>query len=79
MSRKRVKGTTLTYDCINGHNEEDVCTVPLSEWYDDLPYEVEAKESVIELGYNGKLLTLLVPEVPDLEEFAAEMEGAGIH
>ena len=77
LSRKQVKGTTLTYDYINGRKEDDACTVPLGEWFDDLPVEVGATESVIELGYNGKLLTLLVPDVPDLEEFIAENESSG--
>ena len=76
---KQVKGTTLTYDYINGRNKEDACTVPLGEWFDDLPVDVEAKESVIELGYNGKFLTLLVPDVPDLEEFTAENESVGFY
>ena len=72
LSKKQVKRTSLTYDYINGRKEEDVCTVSLGEWFDDLPVEVEATESVIELGYNGKFLTLLIPHIPDLEEFIAE-------
>ena len=52
LSQKQVKGTTLTYDYINGRKEDDACTVPLGEWFDDLPVEVGATESVIELGYN---------------------------
>ena len=69
LSKKQVKETTLTYDYINGRKEEEICTVSLSEWFDDLPIEIGATESVIELGYNGKFLTLLVPHVADLEEF----------
>ena len=61
LSRKQVKGTTLTYDYINGRQEEDTCPILLNEWFDDLPIEIEATESVIELGYNGKFLTLLTP------------------
>ena len=72
LSKKQVKGATLTYDYINGRKEADICTVSLGEWFDDLPVEVEATESVIELGYNGKFLTLLIPHVTDLEEFIAE-------
>ena len=75
LSKKQVKGTTLTYDYINGRQEEDVCTVSLDEWFDDLPIEIEATESVIELGYNGKFLTLLTPHIPDLDEFIAENES----
>ena len=72
LSKKQVKGTTLTYAYINGCQEEDVCTVSLGEWFDDLPIEIEATESVIELGYNGKFLTLLIPQIPDIDEFVAE-------
>ena len=74
LNKKQVKETTLTYDYINGHKEEVACTVPLSEWFDELPIEIEATESVIELGYNGKFLTLLIPHITDLEEFMAENE-----
>ena len=77
LRKKQVKGTTLTYDYINGHQEEDTCTVSLNEWFDDLPIEIEATESVIELGYNGKFLTLLTPHIPDLDEFIAENESIG--
>ena len=77
LSKKQVKGTTLTYDYINGRQEEDACTVSLDEWFDDLPIEIEATESVIELGYNGKFLTLLTPHIPDLDEFIAENESIG--
>ena len=77
LSKKQVKGTTLTYDYINGRQAEDVCTVSLDEWFDDLPIEIEATESVIELGYNGKFLTLLTPHIPDLDEFIAENESIG--
>ena len=69
LSKKQVKETTLTYDYINGRKEEEICTVSLSEWFDELPIEIGATESVIELGYNGKFLTLLIPHVADLEEF----------
>ena len=74
LRQKQVKGTTLTYDYINGRKDEDSCTVSLGEWFDDLPdgVEVDATESVIDLGYNGKFLTLLVPHVIDLDEYVSE-------
>ena len=76
LSRKPVKETTLTFDYIKGRKEEESCTVSLREWFDDLPdgVDVEATESVIELGYNGKFLTLLTPHVGDLDERIAEDE-----
>ena len=77
LSKKQVKGTTLTYDYINGRQDEDACPISLNEWFDDLPIEIEATESVIELGYNGKFLTLLTPHIPDLDEFIAENESIG--
>lgn len=77
LRKKQVKGTTLTYDYMDGHQEEDTCTVSLNDWFDDLPIEIEATESVIELGYNGKFLTLLTPHIPDLDEFIAENESIG--
>lgn len=77
LSKKQVKGTTLTYDYINGRQDEEACPISLNEWFDDLPIEIEATESVIELGYNGKFLTLLTPHIPDLDEFIAENESIG--
>lgn len=77
LRKKQVKGTTLTYDYINGRQDEDACPISLNEWFDDLPIEIEATESVIELGYNGTFLTLLTPHIPDLDEFIAENESIG--
>ena len=68
----RVKGTTLTSDFITGNRDEDTCTVSLSEWFDDLPVEIQATESVIELGYNGKYLTLLTPHIGNLDDYLAD-------
>lgn len=72
LKNGRVKGTTLTSDFINGKRDEDTCTVSLSEWFDDLPPEIQATESVIELGYNGKFLTLITPDNANFDEFLAE-------
>ena len=63
---------TLTAEFIKGSKSEDTCTIMLSEWFDDLADEIEATESVIELGYNGKFLTLLTPHVADLDAYRME-------
>ncbi len=79
LKKKQVKDTTLTYDYINGRTKEESSIVPLSEWFDDLPdaNEIQATESVIKLGYNNKFLTMLVPHIPDLEDYNAESEDFG--
>ena len=74
LSKIQVKSSTLTYDYINGSQNEDSCSVSLNEWFEDLPPEIAATESVIELGYNGKFLTLLIPHVADIEEFVSTNE-----
>jgi len=59
---------------LNTSKEEKECIISLSDWFDDMPVEVKATESVIDLGYNGRFLTLLIPHIPDLDEFMAENE-----
>ena len=66
--------STLTADFINGNTGEDTCTIKLNDWFGDLDVDVEATESVIELGYNGKFLTLLTPHAGDLESYRAEAD-----
>ena len=77
ITKKEVKDTTLTYDYINGRKNEESSTIALGEWIDDLQTEIEATESVIELGYNDKFLTLLVPHVPDFEESTVDRNDLG--
>lgn len=79
LNKKRVKESTLTYDYIRGRTAEESSVIPLSEWLDDLDAlsDVQATESVIKLGYNDKYLTMLVPHVPDLDEYTAESEDLG--
>lgn len=67
LYRQKILGTTLTSDWINGNKEEDACEICLSDWYRDLEAEIKATESVIELGYNNKYLTLIEPEVMDID------------
>ena len=67
-------GTTLTSDWCKGIKDECTCTILLSDWYRDLEGEVKATESVIDLGYNDKLLTLIEPEVSDISAYLAELD-----
>ncbi len=67
--------STLTFDyVVNGNRDIDECMVKISDWFDDMSGDIEVTESIIELGYNGKFLTLLYPHVGDLESFMAEKD-----
>ncbi len=72
LYRQKLLGTTLTYDWINGNKEDDTCEICLSDWYRDLEAEIHVTESVIELEYNNKYLTLIEPEVMDIDEHLLE-------
>ncbi len=77
LAGKKIKETTLTFDYIKGRKGENSCTVSLREWFEDLPEEIEidATESVIDLGYNNKYLTLLTPHVTDVDEYSRDWES----
>ena len=66
LRNQKILGTTLTSDWIKGNKEEETCDIPLNEWYRGLDTELDVTESVIELGYNNKYLTLLEPKDSDI-------------
>jgi len=72
IHKKRVPEPTLTGEWMQGYQEETVCEISLQEWYPEIPIEIPATESVIELDYNGKFLTLIEPEVTDISEYISE-------
>jgi hypothetical protein len=41
-------------------------------WHNRLPKDVPVIESVLDLGYGGKLMTLLTPTISYLDEYLAE-------
>ncbi len=67
LTKRPVGDATLTYDNISGRNGVDTCEIPLNAWFDGLPDEIKATESVIALEYNRKFLTLVVPHLSDLD------------
>ena len=72
INRQDILGTTLTYEWINGIKNETKCDILLNDWYKDLPVDVPAFEAVIELGYNGKYLTLIEPKIIDIDDYIYE-------
>ena len=58
-----------TYDYINRISDEVESDVELNTWYPNLKHKISASESIIELGYNNYILTLLEPlKASDIEE-----------
>lgn len=66
INRQPVSARTVTYDFLQGRTDEQEATVLLNEWYPGLDEEIEATESVVNLGYNETYLTLLTPHVDEL-------------
>jgi len=57
----RVSRYTLASDYISGNTSENDVDIRLNDWYPNLEQDVEAKESVLALGYNGRYLAMLTP------------------
>lgn len=51
---------TGDYRLADGRSDE-TGTVLMSDWYPDLDSDIEADESVVVLGYNGRLLSFVTP------------------
>lgn len=65
---------TLTNDFIKGKQDKVCCESLMSYWYPNIQKDSKVRECVIDLGYNGKYITLLTPEHSDYNEFLAEGE-----
>lgn len=74
VSKTNIHANTLTYEYINGKRDKDTAETVLNLWHTRLPREVPAIESVVDLGYNGKYVTLLTPLVSYLDEYLSEAE-----
>lgn len=59
---------TLMNDFIKGKRDIEICDTQANYWYKDLPNEIPTTESIIDLGYNGKLMSLLTFEASIIEE-----------
>jgi Zn-dependent peptidase ImmA (M78 family) len=67
IRKTEVHSNTLTRDFMKNKKSKDTCTSQMGFWYSDLKKEVPITESVMELGYNNKLITMITPAV-NLEE-----------
>lgn len=65
---------TLTYEYIKGKKKEDSCRSKMSLWHSELPKDVPITECVLDLGYNNKLITMITPEVGNLEDYFVDNE-----
>lgn len=61
LNRSQLNHDTHTYSYLDNPRNECERVVKLHTWYPEVFEEVEATESVIELGYNDTFLTLLNP------------------
>ncbi len=61
LYRQKIPFITHTYDFIHKQTTKSDSIVELTTWYPTLQTQVKANESVIELGYNGCVLTLIEP------------------
>ena len=68
LAKRPISDASLTHEYINGGNGVDTCEITLNTWFDGLPDEIKATESVIALEYNNKFLTLVVPHDSEISE-----------
>lgn len=66
LYRQKIPNTTHTYDFINKQATESDSLIELNSWYPDLQNPIKANESVIELGYNRCVLTLIEPHASSI-------------
>lgn len=62
-------------DFIKGKRDIEICDTQANYWYKDLPNEIPTTKSVIDLGYNGKLASLLTFEEPILEKYVNSLSN----
>ncbi len=61
-----INPSTLASEIIWGVHDTDSVQLSLSNWYQDLEIEIEAQETIIDLGYNQLYLALIEPLSVDL-------------
>jgi Zn-dependent peptidase ImmA (M78 family) len=66
--RQRIPQTTHTYDFINKISGESDSIIDLNCWYPDLQKQIKANESVVDLGYNGSIITMIEPHCSTIYE-----------
>jgi hypothetical protein len=67
--KTKIHPHTLTYEYINGKQDQDCCESQMNYWHTDLPKIVLVKECVLDLAYNDKFMTLITPQVGSFDEF----------
>lgn len=71
---------TLAAEHIKGNRKTETCESLLNLWYPKLSKEVPITESILDLGYRGKFMALLIPTISYLDEYLAEEDrGATIY
>jgi hypothetical protein len=61
LYRQKIPRTTHTYDFVNRQTTDSDSVIELNSWYPDIHNIIKANESVIDLGYNKSILTLIEP------------------
>ncbi len=68
LYKQKIPHTTLTFDFIKKISDDVESEIELNSWYPDLEKKVGANESIIELGYNDYVLTLIEPHLASIED-----------
>lgn len=74
LHRQKINPETLTSDYINGENNTGPKITLFNNWYQNLPVDIKAEESVLDLIYNNRVLALLEPHVSSIEEYIREQK-----
>lgn len=68
LFRQKIPQDTYTFDFINCQSTEHDSLIDLNNWYPNLRQKIKANESVLELGYNKYILTLLEPHQSSMND-----------
>ncbi|MBW8034407.1 MAG: ImmA/IrrE family metallo-endopeptidase [Planctomycetes bacterium] len=69
-----INSSTLASEFIRGVHDRVTVQLSLSEWYQDFGGEIEAMESIIDLGYNQLYLALIEPLSTDVANEDDELQ-----
>lgn len=69
VHKTKIHEHTLAYEYIQGKMNTHTCESMMNYWYADLPTDLKAIESVIDLGYNRKFMVFLTPFCQDFIDF----------
>lgn len=67
LYQQLMSNRTQTYDFIKGYSDDAESITEMCAWYTELQCDIQVNESILDLGYNNLILTLIEPHVSSME------------